>query len=331
MSTLSATNPTLLDLAKATDPNGEIAQVVEILNQTNEILMDATFLTGNESDGHTATVRTGLPPVTWAKFNQGVTPGKSTTAQIKFSSGMMEARSEIDARLALKSGNAAAYRFQQEAAQREAINQELASALFYSNEGTQPEAITGLAPQYNDLSAENADNIIDAGGTGTDNASIWLTYWSPTTIFGFVPQNAPAGLQVKDLGEQTIFNSDGTRLQALSTLYQMHAGLVVADWRAGVRICNIDKSNLTSDASSGADLADLMFQALELIPSAVRVGRPAFYMSRNTLTFLRRQTAAKIKQSTLGVSNVGGVVVYDFQGIPLRRCDALAADESRVV
>jgi hypothetical protein len=35
-STLSVTNPTLLDLAKTLDPDGKVADIVEILNQTNE-------------------------------------------------------------------------------------------------------------------------------------------------------------------------------------------------------------------------------------------------------------------------------------------------------
>ena len=38
MATLSVQNPTLLDLAKVTDPDGSIAAVVEILNETNEVL-----------------------------------------------------------------------------------------------------------------------------------------------------------------------------------------------------------------------------------------------------------------------------------------------------
>ena len=40
MATLSVTNPTLADLAKVTDPDGSVADVVEILNATNEILTD---------------------------------------------------------------------------------------------------------------------------------------------------------------------------------------------------------------------------------------------------------------------------------------------------
>ena len=47
MATLSVTNPTLLDLAKATDPDGKIANIVEILNETNEVLADMSWVEGN--------------------------------------------------------------------------------------------------------------------------------------------------------------------------------------------------------------------------------------------------------------------------------------------
>ena len=35
----------------------------------------------------------------------------------------------------------------------------------------QPEAFLGIAPRFSDLSAPNADNIIDAGGTGANLTS----------------------------------------------------------------------------------------------------------------------------------------------------------------
>ena len=57
MATLSSINPTLADLAKVTDPDGSISDVVEILNQTNEILLDMTWLEGNLTTGHRTTVR----------------------------------------------------------------------------------------------------------------------------------------------------------------------------------------------------------------------------------------------------------------------------------
>jgi len=52
MAVLSVKNPTLADLAKVTDPNGQIADVIEILNETNEILLDMTWIEGNLTTGH---------------------------------------------------------------------------------------------------------------------------------------------------------------------------------------------------------------------------------------------------------------------------------------
>ncbi len=101
-----------------------------------------------------------------------------------------------------------------------------------------------------------------------------------------------------------------------------------------VRIANIDKSDLTNvftsgAFSSGAHLPELMFQAMELIPNLGAV-RPAFYMSRTMRTRVRQQCAAAVHQSTLDTATVGGKLVETFHGIPLRRVDALAADETLV-
>ncbi|KKM21220.1 hypothetical protein LCGC14_1637650 [marine sediment metagenome] len=72
MATLSVRNPTLLDLAKASDPDGKIATIVEILNETNEILEDMTWIEGNLPTGHRTTIRSGLPAPTWRKLYGGV-------------------------------------------------------------------------------------------------------------------------------------------------------------------------------------------------------------------------------------------------------------------
>jgi hypothetical protein len=72
-----------------------------------------------------------------------------------------------------------------------------------------------------------------------------------------------------------------------------------------------------------------MFQAMELIPN-LGAGRPAFYMSRDIRSWVRRQTAAAVQNATLTVEQVGGVPVTKYHGIPLRRCDALSADEATI-
>lgn len=333
MAVLSVTNPTLLDLAKATDPDGRIATIVEILNETNEILDDMSWMEGNLPTGHRTTIRTGLPTPTWRKMYGGVQPTKSTNTQVTDNCGMLEAYAEVDKALADLNGNTAAFRLSEDRPHIEGIMQEIADTLFYGNESTEPEAFTGLAPRFNSLSAENADNIITGGSADTDNASIWLIVWGPNTVHGIVPKGSTAGLQVEDKGQVTVEDaSNGSntgRFEAYRTHYRMDAGLTVRDWRYLVRICNIEKSALTKDAATGADLPDLMFQAMRLVPN-LSAGRPAFYASRDIITTLGRQTANLTKSSTLQMEMVGGKMVETFHGIPVRRCDALAADEALV-
>jgi len=331
MATLGTKNPTLADLAKVTDPDGSIADVVEILNETNEILMDMSWLEGNLTTGHRTTIRSGLPSPTWRKLYGGVQPTKSRAVQVTDTCGMLEDYAEVDKALVDMAGDPAAFRLQEDRPHIEGMNQEVADTLFYGDETTAPEEFTGLAPRYNDLSAENGDNIISGGGSGSDNASIWLVVWGPNTCHGIVPKGSKAGLQQRDLGEVTIEDADGSngRMQAYRSHYRWDVGLTVRDWRYIVRIANIDRSALTADAASGADLNDLMHQAWTEIPN-LSMGRAAWYMDKTVLSFLRRQTANAVSNSTLTTEMVGGTMQTSWGGIPIRRCDALAIDEATV-
>ena len=332
MATLSAINPTLLDVTKRLDPNGKIDTISELLAETNEIIEDMTFLDGNLPTGHRTTVRTGLPAPTWRKLYGGVQPAKSTTAQITDSCGMLEAYAEIDKALADLNGNAAAFRLSEDRAFIEGMNQEFANTLFYGNEGTNPEAFTGFAPRFNTKSgAINGENILlaDATASGSDQTSIWLVVWGPNTVHGIYPKGSKAGLSMEDKGQVTVENIDGNngRAEAYRTHYRWDLGLTVRDWRYVVRITNVDTSALTKNASAGADLIDKMTEALELIPS-LSMGRPAFYCNRTVRSFLRRQIMNKVAGSTLTMDQVAGKHVTMFDGVPVRRCDRITSTES---
>ena len=330
MTALAANNPTLLDVAKRLDPDGKIASIVEILNATNPVLDDLTFVEGNLPTGHRTTIRTGLPTPTWRKLYGGVQPTKSTTVQVTDSAGMLEAYAEVDKALADLNGNTAAFRLSEDAAHIEGMGQEMASTLFYGNEGTEPEAFTGLAPRYNSLSAQNADNIIDAGGNDSDLTSIWLCVWGNQTGHGIYPKGSLGGLQMTDKGQVTVENVDGNggRMEAYRTHYRWDAGLTIRDWRYFVRIANIDVSNLNTIANT-KDIINWMIQASERIPELGK-GRAAFYMNRRLREKLRLGILEKVS-SNLTWETVAGERVMTFDDIPVRRTDALINTESRVV
>lgn len=332
MSTLATTHPTLLDITKRLDPQGKIDTIGEILNQTNEILDDMVWLEGNLPTGHRTTIRSGLPTPTWRKLYGGVQPTKSRTVQVTDSTGMLEAYAEVDKALADLNGNSAAFRLSEDRAHLEGMNQEFASTLFYGNESTEPEAFTGFGARFNDQSAENGSNIITSADTpdGTDNTSIWLVVWGPNTVHGIYPKGSKAGLNMEDKGQVTIENVDGNggRMEAYRTHYRWDCGLSVRDWRYIVRV-NLDQEDLVKNAASGPDLIDLMTQAVEMIPS-LSMGRPAFYMNRTLRSFLRRQIANKVAASTLTMEQIAGKHVTMFDGIPVRRCDAITNTEAGI-
>ena len=339
MATLSNSNLTLADWAKRTDPDGNVPIVAELLSQSNEILEDCVMKEGNLPTGERVVIRTGLPTVYWRALNQGIPSSKSTTAQVDEACGILEARSEVDKDLAMLNGNTAQFRLSEDTAFLEAMNQTMATTLFYGNNTTDPKQFLGIAPRYSSLSGGNAVNILDAGGSGTDNTSIYLVVWGDNTVYCPFPKGSKAGLIHEDLGEQTVYNSDGTRLQAYATRYQWKPGLVVKDWRYVVRIANIDVSDLVGQTGTQASTAataiiKLMARALYRIPN-MSMGRAAFYMNRTVHSGLsvaaldKSQYVLKVNE---GLSQFGMPYSWlSFLGVPLRRVDAIINAESRVV
>lgn len=338
MATLTSTSLTLADWAKRTDPEGRIPVVAELLSQSNEILDDCVFKEGNLPTGERVVIRTGLPTVYWRALNQGIPSSKSTTAQVDEACGMLEARSEVDKDLALLNGNTAQFRLSEDVAFLEAMNQQQATTMFYGDPGTDPKKYLGLAPRYSSLSAANAQNILSAGASGSDNTSVFLVCWGDNTVYCPFPKGSKAGLVHEDLGEQTVYNSDATRLQAYATRYQWKNGLVVKDWRYVVRIANIDVSDLMSQATTQASTAataliKLMARALYRIPN-MAMGRPAFYMNRTVhsgLTIAALDKSQYVLKINEALTQFGTPTSYlSFLGVPLRRVDAIVNTETVV-
>lgn len=328
MSTIGANVLTIADWAKRLDPDGKTSSIVELLSQTNEILADMLFMEGNLATGHRTTVRTALPTVQWRTLNNGVQPSKSSTAQIDEACGMLEAWSEVDVELAKLNGNTAAFRLSEAQAFIEAMNQEMASTLFYGNTASSPEEFNGLATRYSSLSSgAYIQNVVNGGGAGgqSDCMSIWLVCWGANSIHGIFPKGSKAGLDHADHGEVTVETTAGvagTRMRAYQDQWTWKTGIALRDWRYVVRIANIDLS------ADNADYIDLMTKAYHRIP-ALGMGRCAFYMNRTVrqrLDLLRRSDV--ISGGGLSYDNVDGKIVPSFRGIPIRVCDALLQSES---
>lgn len=334
MATLAAGALTLADWAKRLDPDGKVPVVAELLSQSNEILEDAVFMEGNLPTGHRVVIRTGLPTAYWRSINQGIPTSKSTTVQVDESVGMLEAYARVDKDLAELNGNTAAFRLSEDTAFLEAMNQAQASTMLYGNPATDARQYLGLSTRYGTISgAGNSQNIIDAGGTSTNNTSIYLVVWGENTVFCSFPKGSKAGLIHENQGVLTVYDSNNNPFQAYQTHYQWKNGLVVKDWRYVVRIANINTANLVAE-SSAADLIKLMSRALDRIPNW-GMGRAAFYMNRTVYSMLRIQA---LNKSNYALSVQQALNQFgeprnwtSFEGVPLRRVDQLLNTEARVV
>jgi len=334
MATVNATtNLTLADRAARITDDGKTAVIVEALNQTNEILDDMVWLEANDGTGHKTTIRSGLPSVAWRLLNYGIQPSKSQTVQVRDQCGMLEGYSEIDKRLVTLQPDQGTFRMSEDSPFIEGMNQQFLTSLFYGDTSATPEKFMGLHPRFNLSTAENGLNIVkaDAAASGSDQTSIWMVVWGEQTVHGIYPRGTKAGLVHEDLGEDTLIDAAGGRYQGYRTHYTWDCGLSVRDWRYVVRICNIDTSAITEDASAGAKLLNVMAKALERVPD-VNKGNPVFYCNRTIREYLRLQAMAKttalLSMENLSMKNSGVRRVVSFDGIPIKRCDQILNTEA---
>ncbi|VVE77401.1 major capsid protein [Pandoraea sputorum] len=344
MATLSTNFPTLLDAAKSLDPDGKTAKVVELLTQSNEILLDMPFIEGNLPTGMRTTVRTGLPTAIWRQLYKGVPASKSVRAQVDEACGMLEARAEVDKALAELNGNLNDFRLSEAQAFLEAMNQNHAQTLFYGSTAVNPERFNGLTPRYSSLTAKNGQNVLSAGGSGSNNTSIWLVVWGPNTVTGIFPKGSKAGLQHEDLGLIDAFDSTNARYRAYADHWVWNSGLAVRDWRYAVRIANINVTDLIAQSGTQASTAataiiKMMIRAMARIPQ-MGMGRAAFYANRTVKEFLsiaaldKTQNVLAIRE---GLNQFGTVApgsvnngTLTFQGVPVRTVDQLLLTEATV-
>ena len=324
------TKLTLADWAKRIDPGGKVDKIVEMLNETNEILDDMVWLEGNLPTGHRTTIRTGLPSATWRKLNYGVQPSKSTTIQVDDTCGMLEAYAEVDKKLADLNGNTAEFRLSEDRAFIEAMNQEFADILIYGDTDTNPEKFLGLAPRYYDLLTSTGygnNNVLNAGGSDADTSSIWLVVWGANTVHGIFPKGSKAGIETQDLGEVTLEDSatPAGKYQGYRTHYKWECGLCVRDWRYIVRIANFETAIAkTGVTTNGVASANLLVQAMNWIPN-LRMGRPVFYCNKYLKTQFD-QLAINKSNAFYTANDPLGKLQTNFMGIPIKKVDAITLE-----
>lgn len=323
----------LADAIKRQNPDGTIADIIETLAQQNPIVQDMRAVECNDGTSHQTTIRTGLPEPTWKMLYQGVQPSKSTTAQVKDATGFAESWVEVDEDLLKLNKDPAGLMLSEAYAQLEGMNQSVASTLFYGDQRSAPAKFTGFAPRFNTLSGTYGRQVVSAGGSGSDNTSIWFIGWGENTVHTIYPAGSSAGLSRNPIGVETKTNADGSVLRVMREQFKWHIGLTVRDPRYVARVANIDVSDLRTDASTGANLFRCLVDAhWKLHSRRVPNGQMAIYANPTILQYLDHQSREANSKLHLTWSEAGpnSEPVLMFRGIPIRETDALLNTEAAV-
>ena len=206
MATIGINYPTYLDVAKRTDPSGQIAAIVEIMSEYNPLIVDGHAMEGNLTTGNRSTQRTGLPAATWRLLNQGVDSTKSTTVQVDDTCGSLEAYAEVDKALANLNGNSARFMASEDSAFLESMSQTMESTSFYGDTTSDPEQFLGLEPRYGSLGTnptQSSYNVVDALGAGAGaQTSMWMVTWGPNATSYIYPKGTRGGLALHSSDRQ---------------------------------------------------------------------------------------------------------------------------------
>lgn len=331
---------TWADLVSKQGADGSIGTVAEVLNQLNVVMRDAAFITCNKGLEHETLVRAGLPSVAWQKIGGYTTPSKSKTVAQKFTTGFCRSLSQVPQDLLDLSNDEAATRLSEATPHLEAMAQEFESMFFNGNTGNNPFGFDGLAAYYNALpsSTNNASNmVVNGGGAGSDNASIWIVRHGEQHTSMLVPKGIPVGIQREDKGQQRDTDGSGGVRFVQEEQFTLHSGVAIKDYRSNARIANIDVS---AALAGSVDLNELMTTAwhrakhpkynMDVNTSVSVGGKAVIYMNRDLFEALDKQSRSATLHPALhlNVKEIAGEEVTTWRSLPIRVTDGLSSAET---
>lgn len=332
------TYPDLLGEYLKGGSNSTEVETIELMTQANTLLLDANVLKCNRGMSHLINIRSGLPTSFWTKYYEGIQPTAGTTISQLEGTAMLQSSSIIDEDLLRASENPNKERMTEAISHLEDMGQEVCRSIFYGNRDANSSQFNGFAPRFNELSGSaNSGQVVDAGGVGFDNTSIWFVTWGDRQSSIIYPGSTMAGIARKDHGSQRVegvMDANGMRgsFYGQEERFTWQAGLAVADWRYVVRICNIDVSLLQS---GNVPLYKFLNRAFYKHRSSVSPkGHTSIYCNQQVKEALDLQSTnqgandnfIRLRQG----EDIQGKMVDTYKGYPVKIAEALLNTEARV-
>lgn len=332
MTVLATKYLTLVDLMKQTVGESIESDIAEIMSETDVVLKNLHVKECNDGTNNKSVIRSGLPSGTFRKLYGFVASEKSETEQVVDSTGMLEAYSVVDFDLVEKSKNKAQFRLNESKAFIEGMTQTAVQTIFYGSKNENDAKFDGLSVRYSKLSDNPKQigyNIIDAGGTGSNNTSAWIVTTGEQEVSILYPQGSKGGLYHHDDGVLTETDEKGGKRKVYQEHFKHDLGLTIKDWRSSCRIANIDVENLEE---GNVNLLDFFRKAYFRVNKFInKSGQKTFIFCNSAVAEALDKLATDKSNVMLNIKDYGGINIAHYKNIPIFCTDMLINAEERVV
>lgn len=319
---------TLSDLRATLMPDGSpVSSYAELLAKENDILDDIPWRAGNLLTGDIHYKRTAMPRAQIRRINQGFESSKGAKEAVTETCVQIVSRMTVDMTELDLAPSPEQYLLSESKGHIEVMNEDVITSFFY---GADPEGIKGIATRLNKLSHSQ---VLSAGGTGNNLASIYIIKWDTDEISGIYPKNSKAGLEVYTKENEYVEDRDGLMYRAHITEWSWFVGLRVRDERYLARLCNIDRDALLLNNETAKEarqnLFNLMIQAKNKIYHPYQ-GRVIMYADPEIFNVLEIAAFEKGNNNLTYSDIESDRRVLRFAGIPIKRNDAQSEKEKKV-
>lgn len=334
---------TLAELVRRQDPTGRQAQIIDVLNQTNAITPDATWIPCNNGTYHEDTRTAAEPTGDERGYDMGVASEAGITEKVTEPTCMLCGLSEVDVKKVQHTPEgAAASRQVEDGFFFRGMAKTFVSRLFTGNRASSPLQINGIdnRSDYNALASDYVyDNANGAASATANKTSIYCIQWGQKMVNLLYPRNDAPGavgtnspIKMDDYGEQMITdaNASAKKYPAYQTWFEINFGIFIHDPRCIRRIVNISTSGI-----DGVD--DFSFDENMLIEleSELEYNGDGAVLYCNRTLFAQMRKRANEKGNALFTMDREGEgpfakKVLQFDGIPIRRCDQIANTGAKI-
>ena len=318
---------TLMDLRATLMPDGTpVSSYAELLAKENDILDDIPWTAGNQLTGDIHFKRTALPSAQVRRINQGFDSSKGAKDSVTETCVQIVSRMTVDMAELDLAPSPENYLLSESKGHIAVMNEDVVTNFFY---GADPEGIKGIATRLNKLSHKQ---VVNAGGTGNNLASVYIIKWDTEEITGIYPKNTKAGLDVFTKENEYVEDKDGKKFRAHITEWSWYVGLKVRDERYMARLCNIDRDALLT-GSNAKEARQQLFTQMIIAKNRLYhpyQGRVVMYADPEIFNILEIAAFEKGNNNLTYSDIESDRRVLKFAGIPIKRNDAQSVAEKKV-